>query len=140
MFASQAQGLIQKLRAAEKLTEAIASRKIPKLEGALDAVKKGGWEKEYTESVTKADTLLEKVRNKVTVVTQVLTVFLSSVFRPTFLELTWGCCQIDVLSTRLFILCLYLQKLLSLVSDLFTHVTTPSTHTHTHTHTHSCGG
>ncbi len=54
--------MIKKLQVAGLLKEAVAARKIAELEGALGAVKRGGWEKSLVSIVAQANTLLEKVR------------------------------------------------------------------------------
>lgn len=59
---AKVEDLIKKLRAASKLKDATAVRKIAELELALDAVRKGGWQKDLESSVNNATALLEKLR------------------------------------------------------------------------------
>ena len=58
----QAEKLLKKLQATKNLCDATVARKLAALEKAIDAVKKGGWEKDLQREMMEANTLLEKVR------------------------------------------------------------------------------
>ena len=58
----QAEKLLKKLHAAKNLHNATVARKLTALEQAIDAVKKGGWEKDFQREMQDANALLEKVR------------------------------------------------------------------------------
>jgi ribosome-binding ATPase YchF (GTP1/OBG family) len=57
----QAEKLLKKLYATKNLRDATVARKLAALEKAIDAVKKGGWEKDLQREIREANTLLEKV-------------------------------------------------------------------------------
>ena len=52
---------MKKLYATKNLRDATVARKLAALEKAIDAVKKGGWEKDLQREMQEANTLLEKV-------------------------------------------------------------------------------
>lgn len=52
---------MKKLSAAKNLRDAMVIRKLNALELAIDAVKKGGWEKDLQKEMEEANKLLEKV-------------------------------------------------------------------------------
>lgn len=52
---------MKKLYATKNLCDATVARKLAALEKAIDAVKKGGWEKDLQREMQEANTLLEKV-------------------------------------------------------------------------------
>lgn len=54
---------MKKLRASKDLRDATLARQLVALEKALEAVRKGGWEKDLQREVEEASALLEKVSN-----------------------------------------------------------------------------
>lgn len=60
----QAEKLLKKLYATKRLHDATVARKLTALEQAIDAVKKGGWEKDLHQEMHDANILLEKVRDE----------------------------------------------------------------------------
>ena len=55
---------MKKLYATKNLRDATVARKLAALEKAIDAVKKGGWEKDLQREMQEANALLEKVSNR----------------------------------------------------------------------------
>lgn len=61
IFLIQAEKLLKKLYATKNIRDATVARKLAALEKAVDAVKKGGWEKDLQKEMREANALLEKV-------------------------------------------------------------------------------
>ena len=61
----QAEKLLKKLYAAKNLRDATVARRLAALEKAIETVKKGGWEKDLQREIHEANTLLDKVREDI---------------------------------------------------------------------------